>query len=41
MYIIDLFIGYDDDSKLNVIWDSNYYMMIWKLKIVKKKLKFM
>lgn len=36
MYIIDLFTGYDDDSKLNVTRDSNYYTMTWKSKIVKK-----
>lgn len=39
LYIIDLFTGYDDDSKLNVTRDSNYYTMTWKSKIVKKKPK--
>lgn len=37
LYIIYLFTGYDDDSKLNVTRDSNYYTMTWKSKIVKKK----
>lgn len=37
LYIIDLFTGYDDDSKLNVTRDdSNYYTMTWKSKIVQK-----
>lgn len=33
LYIIDLFTGYDDDSKLNVTRDSNYFTMTWKSKI--------
>lgn len=39
LYIIELFTGYDDDSKLNVTRDSNYFTMKWKSEIVKKKTK--